>query len=92
MMPKPSPVSLDDFILETMRTTPAQHCRDHLEDLFSRLHLPDSLLKIGYTHYELKQWELARSALTQVQEQYPGTTVARLAENRLRAMRVEGHF
>jgi tol-pal system protein YbgF len=53
---------------------------------------PDSLLKIGYTHYELKQWDLARAALTQVQEQYPGTTVARLAENRLRSMKVEGHF
>jgi tol-pal system protein YbgF len=56
------------------------------------LKLPDSLLKIGYTHYELKQWDLARAALTQVQDQYPGTTVARLAENRLRSMRVEGHF
>jgi tol-pal system protein YbgF len=56
------------------------------------LKLPDSLLKIGYTHYELKQWELARAALSQVQDQYPGTTVARLAENRLRSMRVEGHF
>jgi tol-pal system protein YbgF len=53
---------------------------------------PDSLLKIGYTHYELKQWDQARAALAQVQQQYPGTTVARLAENRLRAMRVEGHY
>ncbi len=52
----------------------------------------DSLLKVGYTHYELKQWELARAALTQVQKQYPNTTVARLAENRLRSMKVEGHF
>ena len=54
--------------------------------------VPDSLLKVGYTHYELKQWQRARAALTQVQEQYPNTTVARLAENRLRSMRVEGHF
>ncbi len=52
----------------------------------------DSLLKVGYTHYELKQWELARAALSQVQKQYPNTTVARLAENRLRSMKVEGHF
>ncbi len=52
----------------------------------------DALLKIGYTHYELKQWELARAALTQVQEQYPNTTLARLAESRLRSMRLEGHF
>jgi tol-pal system protein YbgF len=54
--------------------------------------VPDSLLKIGYTHYELKQWEQARAALTQVQEQYPNTTLARLAESRLRSMRLEGHY
>lgn len=54
--------------------------------------LPDSLLKVGYTHYELKQWDQARAALTQVQELYPNTTLARLAESRLRSMRLEGHF
>jgi tol-pal system protein YbgF len=63
-----------------------------INDFPQSLKVPDSLLKVGYTHYELKQWELARAALTQVQEQYPNTTVARLAENRLRSMRVEGHF
>jgi tol-pal system protein YbgF len=52
----------------------------------------DGLLKIGYTHYELKQWDQARAALVQVQEQYPGTTLARLADSRLRSMKVEGHF
>jgi len=52
----------------------------------------DGLLKIGYTHYELKQWDQARAALTQVQEQYPGTTLARLAGSRLRSMKLEGHF
>jgi tol-pal system protein YbgF len=53
---------------------------------------PDALLKIGYTHYELKQWDQARAALTQVQEKYPDTTLSRLAENRLRSMRMEGHY
>ncbi len=53
---------------------------------------PDALLKIGYTHYELEQWDSARAALTQVQERYPDTTLSRLAENRLRAMRMEGHY
>ncbi len=53
---------------------------------------PDALLKIGYTHYELKQWDQARAALTQVQEDYPNTTLSRLAENRLRSMRMEGHY
>ncbi len=54
--------------------------------------IADGLLKIGYTHYELKQWDQARAALTQVQEQYPGTTLARLAGSRLRSMKLEGHF
>ena len=53
---------------------------------------PDALLKIGYTHYELEQWDAARAALTQVQEKYPDTTLSRLAENRLRSMRMEGHY
>jgi tol-pal system protein YbgF len=54
--------------------------------------VPDALLKMGYTHYELKQWDLARAALTQVQESYPDTTLARLAESRLKGMRMEGHY
>jgi tol-pal system protein YbgF len=53
---------------------------------------PDALLKIGYTHYELEQWDSARAALTQVQELYPDSTLSRLAENRLRSMRMEGHY
>ena len=53
---------------------------------------PDALLKIGYTHYELEQWDSARAALTQVQEKYPESTLSRLAENRLRSMRMEGHY
>jgi len=53
---------------------------------------PDALLKVGYTHYELEQWDSARAALTQVQESYPDTTLSRLAENRLRSMRMEGHY
>jgi len=54
--------------------------------------VPDALLKIGYTHYELEQWDSSRAALTQVQESYPDTTLARLAESRLRSMRMEGHY
>ena len=52
----------------------------------------DGLLKIGYTHYELKQWDQARAALEQVQQQHPGTTLARLAGSRLRSMKLEGHY
>jgi tol-pal system protein YbgF len=54
--------------------------------------VPDALLKVGYTHYELQQWDSARAALTQVQEMYPDTTLSRLAESRLRSMRMEGHY
>lgn len=54
--------------------------------------VPDALLKVGYTHYELQQWDSARAALTQVQEKYPDTTLSRLAESRLRSMRMEGHY
>jgi len=54
--------------------------------------VPDAMLKIGYTHYELKQWDRAQSALTRVTQKYPDTTLARLAESRLRSMRMEGHY
>ena len=53
--------------------------------------VPDALLKVGYTYYELKQWDSARAALIQVQKSYPDTTLARLAESRLRSLRMEGH-
>jgi tol-pal system protein YbgF len=52
----------------------------------------DGLLKIGFTHYELEQFGEARAALEQVKQEYPGTQLERLAENRLRSMRVEGQF
>lgn len=52
----------------------------------------DALLKIGYTHYEQQQWPQARAALEQVTAQYPQTALSRLAESRLRSMRLEGRF
>lgn len=51
---------------------------------------PDALLKVGYSHYELKDWPQAESVLGQVVERYPDTTAARLAQGRLRALRLEG--
>ncbi len=51
---------------------------------------PDSLLKIGYAHYELREWPQAERALNDVVTRYPDTTVARLAQGRLRALRLEG--
>ncbi len=45
--------------------------------------LPDSLLKIGFCNYELQQWDAARAALQRVAREFPDTTVARLASQRL---------
>ncbi|MGA9422353.1 MAG: tol-pal system protein YbgF [Rhodanobacteraceae bacterium] len=50
---------------------------------------PDALLKVGYCQYELKQWDDATATLTEVTRKYPGTTVARLAEGRLRALKTD---
>jgi tol-pal system protein YbgF len=52
--------------------------------------VPDAMLKIGYTQYELRQWDVARRMLTDVSQRAPGTTVARLAQQRLDRMRQEG--
>jgi len=52
----------------------------------------DALLKIGFSHYELGNWDRARAALEQVIADYPGTNYSRLAENRLRTMRLEGNL
>jgi len=52
----------------------------------------DALLKIGFSHYEMERWNEARAALEQVRSQYPGTTLSRLAEGRLRDMRLAGHY
>lgn len=50
----------------------------------------DASLKLGYTYYELGEWESARKTLTEVSARFPGSTVAKLAENRLQKMRLEG--
>ena len=51
--------------------------------------MPDALLKVGYCHYELHNWDLAESTLNRVIQRYPDSTVARLAQGRLRALRLE---
>ncbi|HEX6559258.1 MAG TPA: tol-pal system protein YbgF [Longimicrobiales bacterium] len=50
---------------------------------------PDALLKVGYAQAEMKQYEDAKATLTAVMNKYPGTTVARLAESRLRAITLQ---
>lgn len=51
----------------------------------------DALLKMGYCNYELERWDAARDALNRVQREFPDTTAARLAEQRLNQMTAEGH-
>ncbi len=53
--------------------------------------VPDALLKIGYSNYALSNWTAARKALTAVAIDYPETTAARLAGQRLDQMYSEGH-
>jgi tol-pal system protein YbgF len=53
--------------------------------------VPDALLKMGYCTYELGRWSEARDALSRVQAEFPDTTAARLAEQRLKRMTDEGH-
>ena len=48
--------------------------------------VPDALLKIGYSNYELERYDAARTSLGMVQSEYPDTTAARLAEQRLKRM------
>lgn len=50
----------------------------------------DAMLKLGYTYYELSDWDAARKTLENVSSRFPNSTVARLAENRLQKMRLEG--
>ncbi len=52
--------------------------------------IPDALLKMGYCNYELKRWDASRASLRRVQSEYPETTAARLAGQRLKRMEEEG--
>lgn len=53
--------------------------------------LPDARLKIGFTQYELEQFKQARVTLTRLRTQFPNSTVAGLAQERLARMDKEGH-
>ncbi len=51
---------------------------------------PDALLKAGYCHYELGHFDLARTALTRVTKDFPGSSAAVEATDRLKRMTAEG--
>jgi tol-pal system protein YbgF len=60
------------------------------DDYPSSPKVADALLKIGYIEYEQEQWPRARQTLERLVEQYPATTAAQLARQRLRRMSGEG--
>lgn len=50
----------------------------------------DALLKLGYVKYEQKEFKSARETLTKVMDDFPGTTVASLADQRIQLMDKNG--
>jgi tol-pal system protein YbgF len=52
--------------------------------------LPDAWLKIGYCQYELKNWKESRDALKRAQQLAAGSSVGKLAEQRLAKLQAEG--
>ena len=52
--------------------------------------LADALLKIGYCNYEMQSWDAARAALIRARSEFPESTAARLAGQRLDRMQDEG--
>jgi len=52
--------------------------------------VPDAMLKLGYTYYELKQYEQAKTVLQELRKQHPKSAAFRLAGKRLDRMRKEG--
>ncbi|MFK7795591.1 MAG: tol-pal system protein YbgF [Gammaproteobacteria bacterium] len=53
--------------------------------------LPDARLKIGFTQYELGKFEESRVTLMRLRAQFPNSTVAGLAQERLERLEKDGH-
>ncbi len=51
---------------------------------------PGAALKLGYSFYELRQWDFARRTLEDTVRFFPETNAAKLAVNRLERMAAEG--
>ncbi len=51
----------------------------------------DAMLKLGFAYYEQKNFAESRKILDQVVAEFPGTSVARLAEKRLQELRTSGN-
>jgi tol-pal system protein YbgF len=53
--------------------------------------VPGAMLKMGYIFYEQKSWDKAKEVLNRLQQEYPGSTEARLGEKRLQRIAKEGN-
>ncbi len=53
--------------------------------------IADALLKSGFINYEQSRWKQARQQLNAVVKQYPDSSAARLAQQRLKKMSQERH-
>jgi len=53
--------------------------------------VPGALLKMGFIHYEQREWAKAREVLERIVREHPSSTEARLAQDRLERMRKERH-
>ena len=51
--------------------------------------LTHALLKVGYSYHELGKIPEAKASLEDLKLRYPGTTAARLADERLQRIRLE---
>jgi tol-pal system protein YbgF len=53
--------------------------------------VPGAMLKMGYIFYERKAWDKAKEVLNRLQQEYPGSTEARLGQKRLQRIAKEGN-
>ena len=53
--------------------------------------VPGAMLKMGYIFYEQNEWDKAKEVLNRLQQEYPGSTEARLGEKRLQRIAKEGN-
>ena len=52
----------------------------------------DAHLKIGFSYFELKDWQNAKSYLEKVVKDYSSSAVSRFASRRIQQMKIEGHY
>ena len=76
----------ETFYVQRQFTTALPTFESVVDQYPDSIKLPDALLKIGFCNYELQQWDAAREALLRVSREFPDTTPARLALQRLQRM------